>query len=100
METDLPLPMPDRRILNNENNSMLNTESSAKNCIYLTNEETPNYNTQKNSDLKESKLSLISYAQIMQIEDMRQKILAYKLLSEKTMYMNSFQNNQKLKNVT
>ena len=97
METDLPLPMPDRRILNNENNSMLNTESSAKNCIYLTNEETPNYNTQKNSDLKESKLSLISYAQIMQIEDMRQKILAYKLLSEKTMYMNSFQNNQKLK---
>ena len=39
----------------------------------------------------------MSAAQIMQIEDMRQKILSYKLLSEKTIYMSSLQNDPKLK---
>ena len=92
MENDLPLPMPDRRIITTENNSIQNTEFSNHNHIYRYTEESP-----KKSDLKESKLSIMSTAQIMQTEDMRQKILSYKLLSEKTIYMNSLQNDPKLK---
>ena len=92
MENDLPLPMPDRRIITTENNSIQNTEFSNQNHIYRYTEESP-----KKSDLKESKLSIMSTAQIMQTEDMRQKILSYKLLSEKTIYMNSLQNDPKLK---
>ena len=94
MENNLPLPMPDRRVINSENNSLINTEISNPN--YLFSEESHKKSSKK-EDLKESKLSLMSTAQIMQIEDMRQKILSYKLLSEKTMYMNSFQNDPKLK---
>ena len=96
MENHLPLPMPDRRILNTENNSLLNTEISNQNYNYIFSEESPKH-YQRKSDLKESKLSVMSTAQIMQIEDMRQKLLSYKLLSEKTMYMNSLQNDPKLK---
>ena len=94
MENNLPLPMPDRRVINSENNSMINTEISNPN--YLFSEES-HKKSPKKEDLKESKLSLMSTAQIMQIEDMRQKILSYKLLSEKTIYMNSLQNDPKLK---
>ena len=94
MENNLPLPMPDRRAFNSENNSMINTEISNQN--YLSREESNKKNSKK-EDLKESKISLMSTAQIMQIEDMRQKVLSYKLLSEKTIYMNSFQNDPKLK---
>ena len=94
MENNLPLPMPDRRVINSENNSKINTEISNQN--YLFSEEFQKKSPKK-EDLKESKLSLMSTAQIMQIEDMRQKILSYKLLSEKTIYMNSLQNDPKLK---
>ena len=69
-----------------------NTENSNQNNIYRHTEE-----SHKISDLKESKLSIMSTAQIMQTEDMRQKILSYKLLSEKTIYMNALQNDPKLK---
>ena len=93
MENDLPLPMPDRRLFTTENNSPLYTETSNQYYNNILNGESP----QKISDLKESKISIISTAQIMQTEDMRQKILSYKLLSEKTMYMNSLQNDPKLK---
>ena len=96
MENDLPLPMPDRRALNTDNNSILNTELSNQNYNYIFSEESPKHYPRK-SDLKESKLSLMSTAQIMQIEDMRQKLLSYRLLSEKTIYMNSLQNDPKLK---
>ena len=92
MENDLPLPMPDRRIITTENNSIQNTENSNQNYNYRHTEE-----SHKISDLKESKLSIMSTAQIMQTEDMRQKILSYKLLSEKTIYMNALQNDPKLK---
>ena len=94
MENNLPLPMPDRRVFTSETNSMINTEIGNPN--YLFSDESSKKSPKK-EDLKESKLSLMSTAQIMQIEDMRQKILSYKLLSEKTMYMNSFQNDPKLK---
>ena len=93
MEDDLPLPMPDRRIFTTENNLIQSTENSNSNNYNIFKDDSNN----KTSDLKESKISVMSAAQIMQIEDMRQKILSYKLLSEKTIYMNSLQNDPKLK---
>ena len=84
--------MPDRRIFTTENYSAQNTEILNQNYNNIFSEESP-----KITDLKESKLSVMSTAQIMQTEDMRQKILSYKLLSEKTIYMNSLQNDPKLK---
>ena len=84
--------MPDRRIFTTENYSVQNTEILNQNYNNIFSEESP-----KITDLKESKLSVMSTAQIMQTEDMRQKILSYKLLSEKTIYMNSLQNDPKLK---
>ena len=92
---DLPLPKPDRRIFNIQQNSYQNLDSENDNYNYEYNDSSKK--THKKSDLKESKLSIMSTAQIKQIEDMRQKILSYKLLSEKTIYMSSLQNNPKLK---
>ena len=69
MEDDLPLPMPDRRIFTTENNLIQSTENSNSNNYNIFKEDSNN----KTSDLKESKISVMSAAQIMQIEDMRQK---------------------------
>ena len=63
----------------------------------INNELTKDIDTKYN-DLKVSKISTMSVAQIKQIEDMRQKLLSYKLLSDKTIYTNSFQPNQKINN--
>ena len=94
MEEILPLPMPDRRIINNK-------ENPTENFKFQRNEHNNELAGKKISELKfnelkESKLSNISNAQIKQIEDMRQKIISYKLLSDKTIYINSFLNNQKI----
>ena len=94
MEDNLPLPMPDRRIAYND--------SLGKNQEYIDKNEKDKINyfinnsDKKFNELKESKLSMMSNAQIMQIEDMRKKILSYKLLSDKTIYLNSFQSNLKI----
>ena len=93
MEDELPLPLPDRRTLNN-NNSL---KSSEQNIM----DEKNKFKNETNSpekafnDLKESKNS-ISTIKIMQTEDMRNKILSYKLLSDKTMYINVIQNDKKV----
>ena len=92
MEGDLPLPIPDRRIVNNKNYYIKNIDY---NNDEINNELTKDIDTKYN-DLKVSKISTMSVAQIKQIEDMRQKLLSYKLLSDKTIYMNSFQPNQKI----
>ncbi len=92
MEEDLPLPMPDRRIVNNKDYSIKNIDyNNDEDNNKLTKDIDSKYN-----DLKESKISSMSVAQIKQIEDMRQKLLSYKLLSDKTIYINSFQPNQKI----
>ena len=91
MENDLPLPMPDRRIINTKD-YYISIEDINK-------EESQNKlktNISQFNELKESKLSVISNAQIKQTEDMRQKILFYKLLSDKTIYTNSLQSNNKV----
>ena len=94
MENELPLPMPDRRTLNN--NYLI------KNAEYNKIEDTNKFKKSSNNskiefnELKESKVSIMSTAQIMQIEDMRNKILSYKLLSDKSIYINTFQNDNKI----
>ena len=96
MENELPLPMPDRRTLNN--NYLI------KNAEYNKIEDTNKFKISSNNskiefnELKESKskVSVMSTAQIMQIEDMRNKILSYKLLSDKSIYINTFQNDNKI----
>ena len=94
MENELPLPMPDRRTLNN--NYLI------KNAEYNSIEDTNKFKKSSNNtkidfnDLKDSKVSVMSTAQIMQIEDMRNKILSYKLLSDKSIYINTFQNDNKI----
>jgi len=93
MEDELPLPLPDRRTLNN-NNSLKSSENNfgdEKNKF----KKVVNSSEKAYNDLKESKAS-ISAVKIMQTEDMRNKILSYKLLSDKTMYINVFQNEKKL----
>ena len=82
MEEKLPLPLPDRRIIkarkkSNENHLTIESNDDSK---------------EKFNELKESKLSVMSTAKIMQIEDMRQKIINYKLLSDKMIYLNSSSN--------
>ena len=82
--SDLPLPLPDRRLL-------LNLYDKNSNSTYLNNNqihsieqsETKNKNTILSESQEGSSLSIVK---LKQIEDMRQKILNYKLLSEKTIY--------------
>lgn len=92
MEDELPLPVPDRRTLNN--NYLIKNAEYNKEDI---NKFKKNSNSKiEINELKESKVSVMSTAQIMQIEDMRNKILSYKLLSDKTIYLNTFQNDNKI----
>ena len=95
MESNLPLPVPDRRI-SNSNDYIDNT-------VYNQNEEKNNYGKEsyyqdtKFSELKESKLSAISMAQMMQMEDMRLKLFSYSLLSDKSIYLNSIKGDKNIK---
>ena len=94
MENNLPLPAPDKRILN---------DYYIDNTVYNGNEEKNNlkkesyYLDTKFSELKESKLSSISMAQMMQMEDMRLKIFSYSLLSDKSIYLNSIKGDMNIK---
>ena len=88
---DLPLPLPDRRITEKDKkktNSTSEVENINKN----------NYNSISSDrheeyedfrDSFQSNIKTMSIIKLKQIEDMRQKILSYKLLTEKTMFINS-----------
>lgn len=85
--SDLPLPLPDRRTLLNlqdQNNKSPNSNIYAKQNIAQS--DTKNKNTIVSESQEGSSLSIVK---LKQIEDMRQKILNYKLLTEKTIYFNS-----------
>ena len=92
MEDELPLPLPDRRVFKANNDSSRNVKSHNKRNNNEFTQQSKN-SEQKFNELKESKLSVMSSAQIMQIEDMRQKILTYKLLSDKMIYLNNNNHN-------
>ena len=108
---DLPLPLPDWRTTNknkvsnnddnyyykniNNNNKKLiksiNNNETLKNSTI-----TSDINSSRNSDLKESTISngkSTSLIKLKQIEDMRQKLLSYKLLTEKAIFLNNNNNN-------
>ena len=93
MESEFPLPIPDRRIINTNNYYLTEFNENEDNN---NNKKEPNNKDIKNNELKESKISAISMAQLMQMEDMRLKIFSYSLLSDKTIYINSFQNNKSI----
>ena len=82
--SDLPMPLPDRRTLlkiKDKNGSSKDNKNKAQKQS-IEQPETKNKNTIA-SELQESSLSIVK---LKQIEDMRQKILNYKLLTEKTIY--------------
>ena len=82
MEGNLPIPFPDRRIIS--------SNDYIENAFNNSNEEKKSiYQDTKLNELKETKLSTISMAQMMQMEDMRLKIFSYSLLSDKSIYLNS-----------
>lgn len=101
---DLPLPLPDWRTTNKNKNSSNHTnkniDDNNKNKNYfqsLNNNDSIKYgtiasNSSKNDDLRESTISSIkatSLIKLKQVEDMRQKILSYKLLTEKAIFLNN-----------
>ena len=103
---DLPMPLPDRRTLGNKNknlgNNVINKEINNQNKNFYeninNNDSLKNstiiseINNSKNDDLKESTISSLiatSLIKLKQVEDMRQKILSYKLLTEKAIFLNN-----------
>ena len=100
--TDLPLPLPDWRTNNTKNNNSANNNQNKKifknisnyNSIKFNsiNSNNSDVNSSKNEDLRDSTTSSIkatSLIKLKQVEDMRQKILSYKLLTEKAIFLNN-----------
>ena len=84
MTDDLPLPLPDRRTLKNNQNQKDNQYPKNKYQNQIIEQiDTQNKNTIISESQENNSLSLIK---LKQIEDMRQKILNYKLLTEKSLY--------------
>jgi predicted AAA+ superfamily ATPase len=88
---DLPLPAPDRRAIAKKSNKKTTFTSEVEDT-YKYEQSKSNSIITDNEDIREStnsNIKTMSLIKLKQIEDMRQKILSYKLLSEKTMFINS-----------
>ena len=91
--SDLPLPQPDRRFIGNSPNSFNQLNNNLSNVKRESNENQNNNNILYDST-EGSSLSLIK---LKQIEDMRQKILNYNLLTEQqTIFFSTPNNSSKL----
>ena len=91
--SDLPLPQPDRRMIGNSPNSFNQLNNNLNNVKRESNENQNNNNILYDST-EGSSLSLIK---LKQIEDMRQKILNYNLLTEQqTIFFSTPNNSSKL----
>ena len=90
--SDLPLPLPDRRLGNsmNQNYDPTNVNKFSKDS----NKINDNQNNNKLSDSIEG--TSLSLVKLKQIEDMRQKILTYNLLTEKTIFFSSSPGSSKI----
>ena len=109
-KSTFPLPEPDRRLSHNHPpTSNLNSNSSTKEIPPSIQKESPNFSKSSNSNFysnqtesnpfKTSNLTSLNNntdltnnmttVKLKHIKDMRQKILNYKLLSEKTMFLTS-----------
>ncbi len=83
--SDLPLPLPDRRTLGNNIKQEFNSSSNKKSTKEKTNIDKMNNNNLADSQEGNS----LSIIKLKQIEDMRQKILNYNLLTEKSIFFTS-----------
>ena len=96
---DFPIPLPDRRTTGKDSLKKTNSTSEVEDinkfkskydnikCNHIT---TDNHET--NEDLRDStnsNIKAMSLIKLKQIDDMRTKILNYKLLTEKTIFINS-----------
>ena len=83
--SDLPLPKPDRRTLVNSLNISVNNKSTVNK---FSKEKKNSINGQtNNNNLSDSiEANSLSLVKLKQIEDMRQKILKYSLLAEKSIF--------------
>ena len=83
--SDLPLPKPDRRTLGNNSNISVSNKSTVNK---FSKEKKNSINGQtNNNNLSDSiEANSLSLVKLKQIEDMRQKILKYSLLAEKSIF--------------
>ena len=82
--SDLPFPLPDRRTLGNSRNQNINVPSENK---FSKDNNKGNDNQINNNNFSESQeAKSLSIIKLKQIEDMRHKILNYKLLTEKSIF--------------
>ena len=96
---DLPLPIPDRRITAKDSSKKTGSTSEVEeinkfqnNYDYLKSNSITSDNNEYNDECRnstQSNIKAMSLIKLKQIEDMRKKILSYKLLTEKTMFINS-----------
>ena len=99
--SNFPVPEPDRRTKgkSRENISILSSNNSKNNFIENSNPFKQFYNNQNENNTSIEKLDFekpnnnMAIVKLKHIEDMRQKILNYKLLSEKTMFLTSNSSN-------
>ena len=91
--SDLPLPLPDRRTLGNSINQNFDPTNVNK-FSKDSNKINDNQNNNKLSDSIEA--TSVSLVKLKQIEDMRQKILTYNLLTEKTIFFSSSPGSSKI----
>lgn len=81
--SDLPLPLPDRRTLGNS----MNQNFDPTNVNKFSKDNNKINDNQNNNKLTDSiEANSLSLVKLKQIEDMRQKILNYNLLTEKTIF--------------
>jgi len=91
--SDLPLPLPDRRTLGNSMNQNFDPTKVNK-FSKDSNKINDNQNNNKLTDSIEA--TSLSLVKLKQIEDMRQKILTYNLLTEKTIFFSSSPGSSKI----
>ena len=91
--SDLPLPRPDRRTLGNSMNQNFDPTNVNK-FSKDSNKINDNQNNNKLTDSIEA--TSLSLVKLKQIEDMRQKILTYNLLTEKTIFFSSSPGSSKI----
>ena len=92
--SDLPLPLPDRRILGNSINSI---NPSDNNKFINEKMKSIDYQNNNNNFLDSTEISSVSLIKLKQIEDMRQKIFTYNLLTEQqTVFFSSPNSSSKL----
>ena len=84
--SDLPLPLPDRRTLLNSNKQQFN---SSPNSIFTKEKSKISEKQNNNNIIDSTEANSLSLIKLKQIEDMRQKILNYNLLTEKSIFFSS-----------